>query len=122
MDKIMEKTSIKSRIDEAVKEANERKAESKTIEEVTGTEKNIDKIKAVGKEAADTESFDFPEINESVVEEIKPYDDIEGATIDVNSMTHPQEVEEIKIRELVMILMSWNQIQVIKLKLRRKML
>lgn len=55
----MEKTSIKSRIDEAVKEANERKAESKTIEEVTGTEKNIDKIKAVGKEAADTESFDF---------------------------------------------------------------
>ena len=97
MDKIMEKTSIKSRIDEAVKEANERKAESKTIEEVTGTEKNIDKIKAVGKEAADTESFDFPEINESVVEEIKPYDDIEGATIDVNSMTHPQEVEEIKI-------------------------
>ena len=97
MDKIMEKTSIKSRIDEAVKEAKERKAESKTIEEVTGTEKNIDKIKAVGKEAADTESFDFPEINESVVEEIKPYDDIEGATIDVNSMTHPQEVEEIKI-------------------------
>ena len=97
MDKIMEKTSIKSRIDEAVKEANERKAESKTIEEVTGTEKNIDRIKAVGKEAADTESFDFPEINESVVEEIKPYDDIEGATIDVNSMTHPQEVEEIKI-------------------------
>ena len=97
MDKIMEKTSIKSRIDEAVKEANERKAESKTIEEVTGTEKNIDKIKAVGKEAADTESFDFPEINESVVEEIKPYDDIEGATIDVNSITHPQEVEEIKI-------------------------
>ena len=97
MDKIMEKTSIKSRIDEAVKEANERKAESKTIEEVTGTEKNIDKIKAVGKEAADTESFDFPEINESVVEEIKPYDDIEGATIVVNSMTHPQEVEEIKI-------------------------
>lgn len=97
MDKIMEKTSIKSRIDEAVKEANERKAESKTIEEVTGTEKNIDKIKAVGEEAADTESFDFPEINESVVEEIKPYDDIEGATIDVNSMTHPQEVEEIKI-------------------------
>lgn len=97
MDKIMEKTSIKSRIDEAVKEANQRKAESKTIEEVTGTEKNIDKIKAVGKEAADTESFDFPEINESVVEEIKPYDDIEGATIDVNSMTHPQEVEEIKI-------------------------
>ena len=97
MDKIMEKASIKSRIDEAVKEANERKAESKTIEEVTGTEKNIDKIKAVGKEAADTESFDFPEINESVVEEIKPYDDIEGATIDVNSMTHPQEVEEIKI-------------------------
>ena len=97
MDKIMEKTSIKSRIDEAVKEANEHKAESKTIEEVTGTEKNIDKIKAVGKEAADTESFDFPEINESVVEEIKPYDDIEGATIDVNSMTHPQEVEEIKI-------------------------
>lgn len=97
MDKIMEKTSIKSRIDGAVKEANERKAESKTIEEVTGTEKNIDKIKAVGKEAADTESFDFPEINESVVEEIKPYDDIEGATIDVNSMTHPQEVEEIKI-------------------------
>lgn len=97
MDKIMEKTSIKSRIDEAVKEANERKAESKTIEEVTGTEKNIDKIKAVGKEAADTESFDFPEINESAVEEIKPYDDIEGATIDVNSMTHPQEVEEIKI-------------------------
>lgn len=97
MDKIMEKTSIKSRIDEAVKEANERKAESKTIEEVTGTEKNIDKIKAVGKEVADTESFDFPEINESVVEEIKPYDDIEGATIDVNSMTHPQEVEEIKI-------------------------
>ena len=97
MDKIMEKTSIKSRIDEAVKEANERKAESKTIEEVTGTEKNIDNIKAVGKEAADTESFDFPEINESVVEEIKPYDDIEGATIDVNSMTHPQEVEEIKI-------------------------
>ena len=97
MDKIMEKTSIKSRIDEAVKEANKRKAESKTIEEVTGTEKNIDKIKAVGKEAADTESFDFPEINESVVEEIKPYDDIEGATIDVNSMTHPQEVEEIKI-------------------------
>ena len=97
MDKIMEKTSIKSRIDEAVKEANERKAESKTIEEVTGTEKNIDKIKVVGKEAADTESFDFPEINESVVEEIKPYDDIEGATIDVNSMTHPQEVEEIKI-------------------------
>ena len=97
MDKIMEKTSIKSRIDEAVKEANERKAESKTIEEVTGTEKNIDKIKAVGKEAADTESFDFPEINESVVEEIKPYDEIEGATIDVNSMTHPQEVEEIKI-------------------------
>ena len=97
MDKIMEKTSIKSRIDEAVKEANERKAESKTIEEVTGTEKNIDKIKAVGKEAADTESFDFPEINESVVEEIKPYDDIEGATIDANSMTHPQEVEEIKI-------------------------
>ena len=97
MDKIMEKTSIKSRIDEAVKEANERKAESKTIEEVTGTEKNIDKIKAVGKEAADTESFDFPEINESVVEEIKPYDDIEGATIDVNRMTHPQEVEEIKI-------------------------
>lgn len=97
MDKIMEKTSIKSRIDEAVKEANERKAESKTIEEVTGAEKNIDKIKAVGKEAADTESFDFPEINESVVEEIKPYDDIEGATIDVNSMTHPQEVEEIKI-------------------------
>lgn len=97
MDKIMEKTSIKSRIDEAVKEANERKAESKTIEEVTGTEKNIDKIKVVGKEVADTESFDFPEINESVVEEIKPYDDIEGATIDVNSMTHPQEVEEIKI-------------------------
>lgn len=97
MDKIMEKTSIKSRIDEAVKEANERKAESKTIEEVTGTEKNIDKIKAVGKEAAYTESFDFPEINESVVEEIKPYDDIEGATIDVNRMTHPQEVEEIKI-------------------------
>ena len=97
MDKIMEKTSIKSRIDEAVKEANERKAESKTIEEVTDTEKNIDKIKAVGKEAADTESFDFPEINESAVEEIKPYDDIEGATIDVNSMTHPQEVEEIKI-------------------------
>ena len=97
MDKIMEKTSIKSRIDEAVKEANERKAESKTVEEVTGTEKNIDKIKAVGKEAADTESFDFPEINESVAEEIKPYDDIEGATIDVNSMTHPQEVEEIKI-------------------------
>ena len=97
VNKIMEKTSIKSRIDEAVKEANERKAESKTIEEVTGTEKNIDKIKAVGKEAADTESFDFPEINESVVEEIKPYDDIEGATIDVNSMTHPQEVEEIKI-------------------------
>ena len=97
MDKIMEKTSIKSRIDEAVKEANERKAESKTVEEVTGTEKNIDKIIAVGKEAADTESFDFPEINESVVEEIKPYDDIEGATIDVNSMTHPQEVEEIKI-------------------------
>lgn len=97
MDKIMEKTSIKSRIDEAVKEANERKAESKTIEEVTDTEKNIDKIKVVGKEAADTESFDFPEINESVVEEIKPYDDIEGATIDVNSMTHPQEVEEIKI-------------------------
>lgn len=97
MDKIMEKTSIKSRIDEAVKEANERKAESKTVEEVTGTEKNIDKIKAVGKEAADTESFDFLEINESVVEEIKPYDDIEGATIDVNSMTHPQEVEEIKI-------------------------
>ena len=97
MDKIMEKTSIKSRIDEAVKEANERKAESKTVEEVTGTEKNIDKIKAVGKEAADTESFDFPEINESVVEEIKTYDDIEGATIDVNSMTHPQEVEEIKI-------------------------
>lgn len=97
MDKIMEKTSIKSRIDEAVKEANERKAESKTVEEVTGTEKNIDKIKAVGKEAADTESFDFPEINESAVEEIKPYDDIEGATIDVNSMTHPQEVEEIKI-------------------------
>lgn len=97
MDKIMEKTSIKSRIDEAVKEANERKVESKTIEEVTGTEKNIDKIKVVGKEAADTESFDFPEINESVVEEIKPYDDIEGATIDVNSMTHPQEVEEIKI-------------------------
>ena len=97
MDKIMEKTSIKSRIDEAVKEANERKAESKTVEEVTGTEKNIDKIKAVGKVAADTESFDFPEINESVVEEIKPYDDIEGATIDVNSMTHPQEVEEIKI-------------------------
>ena len=97
MDKIMEKTSIKSRIDEAVKEANERKAESKTVEEFTGTEKNIDKIKAVGKEAADTESFDFPEINESVVEEIKPYDDIEGATIDVNSMTHPQEVEEIKI-------------------------
>ena len=97
MDKIMEKTSIKSRIDEAVKEANEHKAESKTIEEVTGTEKNIDKIKAVGKEAADTESFDFPEINESVVEEIKPYDDIEGATIDVNSMTHPQEVGEIKI-------------------------
>lgn len=97
MDKIMEKTSIKSRIDEAVKEANERKAESKTIEEVTGTEKNIDKIKVVGKEAADTESFDFPEINESAVEEIKPYDDIEGATIDVNSMTHPQEVEEIKI-------------------------
>ena len=97
MDKIMEKTSIKSRIDEAVKKANERKAESKTIEEVTGTEKNIDKIKVVGKEAADTESFDFPEINESVVEEIKPYDDIEGATIDVNSMTHPQEVEEIKI-------------------------
>lgn len=97
MDKIMEKISIKSRIDEAVKEANERKAESKTIEEVTGTEKNIDKIKVVGKEAADTESFDFPEINESVVEEIKPYDDIEGATIDVNSMTHPQEVEEIKI-------------------------
>lgn len=97
MDKIMERTSIKSRIDEAVKEANERKAESKTVEEVTGTEKNIDKIKAVGKEAADTESFDFPEINESVVEEIKPYDDIEGATIDVNSMTHPQEVEEIKI-------------------------
>ena len=97
MDKIMEKTSIKSRIDEAVKEANERKAESKTVEEVTGTEKNIDKIKAVGKEAADTESFDFPEINESVVEEIKPYDEIEGATIDVNSMTHPQEVEEIKI-------------------------
>ena len=97
MDKIMEKTSIKSRIDEAVKEANQRKAESKTVEEVTGTEKNIDKIKAVGKEAADTESFDFPEINESVVEEIKPYDDIEGATIDVNSMTHPQEVEEIKI-------------------------
>ena len=97
MDKIMEKTSIKSRIDEAVKEANERKAESKTVEEVTGTEKNIDKIKSVGKEAADTESFDFPEINESVVEEIKPYDDIEGATIDVNSMTHPQEVEEIKI-------------------------
>lgn len=97
MDKIMEKTSIKSRIDEAVKEANERKAESKTIEEVTSTEKNIDKIKAVGKEAADTESFDFPEINESVVEEIEPYDDIEGATIDVNSMTHPQEVEEIKI-------------------------
>ena len=97
MDKIMEKTSIKSRIDEAVKEANERKAESKTIEEVTGTEKNIDKIKVVGKEAAYTESFDFPEINESVVEEIKPYDDIEGATIDVNSMTHPQEVEEIKI-------------------------
>ena len=48
MDKIMEKTSIKSRIDEAVKEANERKAESKTIEELTGTEKNIDKIKAVG--------------------------------------------------------------------------
>lgn len=97
MDKIMEKTSIKSRIDEAVKEANERKAESKTIEEVTDTEKNIDNIKVVGKEAADTESFDFPEINESVVEEIKPYDDIEGATIDVNSMTHPQEVEEIKI-------------------------
>lgn len=97
MDKIMEKTSIKSRIDEAVKEANERKAESKTIEEVTGTEKNTDKIKVVGKEVADTESFDFPEINESVVEEIKPYDDIEGATIDVNSMTHPQEVEEIKI-------------------------
>lgn len=97
MDKIMEKTSIKSRIDEAVKEANERKAESKTIEEVTGTEKNIDKIKVVGKEAADTESFDFPEINESAVEEIKPYDDIEGASIDVNSMTHPQEVEEIKI-------------------------
>lgn len=97
MDKIMEKTSIKSRIDEAVKEVNERKAESKTIEEVTDTEKNIDKIKAVGKEAADTESFDFPEINESAVEEIKPYDDIEGATIDVNSMTHPQEVEEIKI-------------------------
>ena len=97
MDKIMEKTSIKSRIDEAVKEANKRKAESKTIEEVTGTEKNIDKIKAVGKETADTESFDFPEINESVVEEIKPYDDIEGVTIDVNSMTHPQEVEEIKI-------------------------
>lgn len=97
MDKIMEKTSIKSRIDEAVKEANERKAESKTIEEVTDTEKNIDKIKVVGKEAADTDSFDFPEINESVVEEIKPYDDIEGATIDVNSMTHPQEVEEIKI-------------------------
>ena len=97
MDKIMEKTSIKSRIDEAVKEANERKAESKTIEEVTDTEKNIDKIKVVGKEAADIDSFDFPEINESVVEEIKPYDDIEGATIDVNSMTHPQEVEEIKI-------------------------
>ena len=97
MDKIMEKTSIKSRIDEAVKEANERKAESETIEEVTGTEKNIDKIKVVGKEVADTESFDFPGINESVVEEIKPYDDIEGATIDVNSMTHPQEVEEIKI-------------------------
>ena len=97
MDKIMEKTSIKSRIDEAVKEANKLKAESKTIEEVAGTEKNIDKIKADGKEAADTESFDFPEINESVVEEIKPYDDIEGATIDVNSMTHPQEVEEIKI-------------------------
>lgn len=97
MDKIMEKTSIKSRIDEAVKEANERKAESKTIEEVTDTEKKIDNIKVVGKEAADTESFDFPEINESVVEEIKPYDDIEGATIDVNSMTHPQEVEEIKI-------------------------
>ena len=97
MDKIMEKTSIKSRIDEAVKEANERKAESKTIEEVTDTEKNIDKIKVVGKEAADTESFDFPEINESAVEEIKPYDNIEGATIDVNSMTHPQEVEEIKI-------------------------
>lgn len=97
MDKIIEKTSIKSRIDEAVKEANERKAESKTIEEVTDTEKNIDKIKVVGKEAADTESFDFPEINESAVEEIKPYDDIEGATIDVNSMTHPQEVEEIKI-------------------------
>lgn len=97
MDKIMEKTSIKSRIDEAVKEANERKAESKTIEEVTDTEKNIDNIKVVGKEAADTESFGFPEINESVVEEIKPYDDIEGATIDVNSMTHPQEVEEIKI-------------------------
>lgn len=97
MDKIMEKTSIKSRIDEAVKEANERKAESKTIEEVTDTEKNIDKIKVVGKEAADTESFDFPEINESAVEEIKPYDDIEGATIDVNSMNHPQEVEEIKI-------------------------
>ena len=97
MDKIMEKTSIKSRIDEAVKEANERKAESKTIEEVTGTEKIIDKLKAVGNEAADTESFDFPEINESVVEEIKPYDEIEGATIDVNSMTHPQEVEEIKI-------------------------
>lgn len=97
MDKIMEKTSIKSRIDEAVKEANERKAESKTIEEVTDTEKNIDKIKVVGKEAADIDSFDFPEINESAVEEIKPYDDIEGATIDVNSMTHPQEVEEIKI-------------------------
>ena len=31
------------------------------------------------------------------MEEIKPYDEIEGATIDVNSMTHPQEVEEIKI-------------------------
>ena len=49
------------------------------------------------KKRTDNRIFDFPEINESVVEEIKPYDDIEGATIDVNSMTHPQEVEEIKI-------------------------
>ena len=56
------------------------------------------------------------------MEEIKPYDDIEGATIDVNSMTHPQEVEEIKIPGISDELNELESDSNDKAELRRKML
>ena len=53
----MENIFIKSRIDEAVKEANECGKWTQNNRIVTDREKNIDKIKAVGKEVEQNSDF-----------------------------------------------------------------